>query len=467
VAYASLLQTQRRVLHARIVESLERLYPDRLAEQVERLAHHALRGEVWDKAVSYCQQAGARAYNRTAFREAVACYEQALQALQQLPTNPDRLAQAIDLRLALASALAPLGEYGGLLARMEEAEALARALDDQTRLGWALVRMAPTLRMQPDLNRGMAVCQQALAIAITLGDRLLHAAASHRLALAYYAKGDYSQAAALLRHNVEVLAPGPHLYITSRAWLGLVLSRLGVFAEGRHYGEEALRLAMGDNDGQTLIIAYGCLSYLYLSQGELEHAVQGCIRGLALCRTHDSRDWSQGFAAGLGYAYALTGRLTEGRTLLEAALRESSHIGALFAHSLYVVWLSEVCCLVGCLDEARAYAYQALALARRHVAHGREAVALQQLGVIHAHAEAADTMQAEAYYRQALALAEELGMRPLQAHCHFGLGTLYNQTGQMECARAALSTAIDLYRTMDMTFWLPQAEAALAQVEGR
>ena len=75
--------------------------------------------------------------------------------------------------------------------------------------------------------------------------------------------------------------------------------------------------------------------------------------------------------------------------------------------------------------------------------------------------------QAEAHYRQALALAEELGMRPLQAHCHRGLGTLYAKIGRREQARAELSTAIELYRAMDMTFWLPQAEAALAQVEGR
>jgi hypothetical protein len=66
---------------------------------------------------------------------------------------------------------------------------------------------------------------------------------------------------------------------------------------------------------------------------------------------------------------------------------------------------------------------------------------------------------------QAIALAEELGMRPLQAHCHRGLGTLYAAIGQQAHARRELSTAIELYRTMAMTFWLPQAEAALAQVE--
>ena len=74
---------------------------------------------------------------------------------------------------------------------------------------------------------------------------------------------------------------------------------------------------------------------------------------------------------------------------------------------------------------------------------------------------------AAAHYRQALALAVELGMRPLQAHCHRGLGTLYATIGQQEQARAELSAAMALYRSMDMTFWLAQTEAALAQMEGR
>jgi Flp pilus assembly protein TadD len=90
---------------------------------------------------------------------------------------------------------------------------------------------------------------------------------------------------------------------------------------------------------------------------------------------------------------------------------------------------------------------------------------LHQLGVVHAHADPSDVVQAEAYYQRALALADELGMRPLQAHCHSGLGMLYTKTGQQEQARAELSTAMEMYRTMEMTFWLPQVEAALAQME--
>ena len=120
--------------------------------------------------------------------------------------------------------------------------------------------------------------------------------------------------------------------------------------------------------------------------------------------------------------------------------------------------------LAGRLEEAHALAEGALALARAHQERGNEAYALRLLGAIHAHGDHPDVEPAETHYCQALALANELGMRPLQAHCHLGLGTLYSKVGRTEPARVALSTAIDLYRAMDMTFWLPQAEAALVQV---
>jgi len=105
--------------------------------------------------------------------------------------------------------------------------------------------------------------------------------------------------------------------------------------------------------------------------------------------------------------------------------------------------------------------------ARAHQERGHEAYTLRLLGDIARHRDPPDSELAEAHYRQALALADELGMRPLQAHCHLGLGTLYAATGQREQARTELSTAIEMYQSMEMTFWLPETETALAQVEGR
>src|SRR4030095_12299790 len=110
---------------------------------------------------------------------------------------------------------------------------------------------------------------------------------------------------------------------------------------------------------------------------------------------------------------------------------------------------------------------RALDLFRAHKERGHEAWALRLLGEVAAHQDPPEVEPAKNHYRQGLALAEELGMRPLQAHCHLGLGTLYARTGQREQAHTALSTAIAMYRAMDMTFWLPQAEGVLAQVEER
>ena len=186
--------------------------------------------------------------------------------------------------------------------------------------------------------------------------------------------------------------------------------------------------------------------------------------GLALCRASGNRNWLRTIVAGLGSAYALQGRLAEGRALLEEAISEEYPHGRAGRLCRQVAWLSEVCRLAGRGEEAWQHARQALDLARQRKERGNEALALHQLGVVQAHADPPDVAQAEAHYQQALALAEELGMRPLQAHCHLGLGTLYATTGQHEQARAELSAAIELYRGMEMQFWLPQAEATLAQV---
>src|SRR5262249_15946072 len=157
----------------RVVAALEALVGDRVAEQAERLAHHALQGELWDTAVHRCQQAGAQAGARAAFREAVTFFEQAFQALTHLPPPTPTPGPAIGLRLAVAPPLANLGEYGRGLALLGEAEALARELDDRARLGRVLAMIAAARRVTGDNDGAMAAGQQALALAVELGERAL------------------------------------------------------------------------------------------------------------------------------------------------------------------------------------------------------------------------------------------------------------------------------------------------------
>jgi predicted ATPase len=186
VTYGSLLLERRRALHARIVAASERLYADRLTEQAERLAQHAFRGEVWDKAVAYCWQAGTKAYARSALREVAACFEQALAALTHLPASRATQAQAIDLRLDLRTALWALGEIRQMLDHLREAKTLAEALDDQPRLGRVSAYMCRYFREMGDHDSAVESGQHALAVAETLGDFALQVTANHFLGVAYH-----------------------------------------------------------------------------------------------------------------------------------------------------------------------------------------------------------------------------------------------------------------------------------------
>jgi tetratricopeptide (TPR) repeat protein len=251
--------------------------------------------------------------------------------------------------------------------------------------------------------------------------------------------------------------------VLSRTWLAWCLAEVGAFREAIAYGEEGFRIAEAANDPFSLVNANTGIGWVYLHQGALSQAIALLARGLALCQTWNILSWLHTAAGNLGYAYALFGRVTEALPLLEQAASMGSRGG----HALYTARLSEAYLLAGQIAKASTLAAHALALSRDHKERGFQAWALRLLGEIASQSDPPQIESAEAHYQQALTLADELGMRPLVAHCHLGLGKLYLKTGWREQARAELSAAIELYRAMDMTFWLPQAEAALAQVEGR
>ena len=251
VAYDSLLQERRRVLHARIVEALEEFAGDRVAEQVERLAHHALRGEVWDKALTYCRQAGEKAMVRSAYREAVEYFEQALSALPHLPETRTTREQAIDLRFALYAVLMPLGNSGRILACLREAESLAATLDDPRRLRQVALFLPNHFYRIGAYDQAIAAAQRALALATTSGEVGLRAQANYYLGTASQAQGDYRRAIDCFRQTVASLEGTPlderfglpNLpAVLSRAYLAVCYGELGMFAEGKAFGTKGCGL---------------------------------------------------------------------------------------------------------------------------------------------------------------------------------------------------------------------------------
>lgn len=471
VAYGSLLHERRRLLHERIVVALEDLAGDRLNEQVERLAHHALCGEMWDKALLYCRQAGAKAMEHSAHREAVVYFEQALEVLQHLPETLDTEQQAIDLRFALRNALTPLGQFGRINDLLREAEALAEALSDQQRLGQVAAYKSMHCFIMGEHDQAIAAGERALAIATAREDFGLQVVANAYLGSAYYALGDYHWAMDFLRRNVAALE-GDLAYehfgqvgllsVISHIYLVGCLAEVGAFAEGIASGVAGMRIAEAANHTFSLISACEGLGRLYLIKGDLHQAIPLLERSLALCQEAGVPVLFPQVAATLGAAYTLAKRLPEALPLLEQAVGQAASMGTRRAQALLVVWLSTGYCYAGRMAEARAQAQRALEIARERHERGYQAHALRLIGDIARQEKRPQPEPAEAAYREAIALANELSMRPLLAHCHLGLGLLYDQTGQMEAARTCLMTASTHYRALRMTFWLPQIDALLA-----
>ena len=482
VTYGTLLLQRRRELHARIIEVIERLYADRLSQHVERLAYHALRGEVWDRAITYLREVARRAAMRSAYSESLTSFEEALRALGHLPESRDTKAQAIDLRLDSRVVLAPLGQYDRILDYMREAERFARELGDRRRLGLVLADMGARLRNVGDHRRALEASRQALDIASELGDLGLQIEAKYRLAQAHFAVGDLRQATSMFLETVQAFADqSAALELGARdpaldqgalpnffeawphAWLGLLFSHRGRFGEALEHAEQAMQIAERTNHPHTVIESHGALGGVSLERGDLDTAQRVFERGVALLRAGSVSDAN--LLSGLGYAYALSGRLSEALPLLEEAVRSEVSISAMgLGLAVRLSRLSEAYLRAGRADEALRRARSAVELAKKHQERANEAIALRVLAEVTALGDLVDATSAEQQYAGSLALAEELGMRPLSAQCHLGLGKLYRRIGNRQQAEEHLTLALTMYREMDMRFWPQQASAEMREL---
>jgi tetratricopeptide (TPR) repeat protein len=404
----------------------------------------------------------------------VGYFEQALGVLPHIPKTRSTREQAVDLQLALRTALQPSGDSGRMLAALREAEALAEALDDPRRLAQVSGYLSFDFCRRGLYDQATAAAQRALVLTTASGEVILQRQAQQWLGRAYFHQGDYRRAIACFGQTAAtfvgalryerfgaVALPAVH----SRAFLACCHAELGTFTEGRVLGEEGLRIAEEVQHPASLMVASWGIGLLALRQGDLPRALPPLERAMGICQDAPLPVYLPLTAAALGQAYTLGERITDAVPLLTEAMAQAMAMARVDFQTLSSLPLGEAQLLASRLEEAYTLAEHTLALANERQERGDQAYALRLLGDIAVRRDPPERELAEGYYQQALALANELGMRPLQAHCHRSLGTLYGQVGRGQQARAALSTAIELYRAMEMTFWLPQAEAVLAQVE--
>ncbi len=467
VAYNGMLQEHRRELHGRIVDALETLHQDRLGEQVELLAHHALRGELREKAVIYQFQTGVKAARHSAPYNAQGAYEQALTLLKALPASQYTLEQSFEIRLELRAVLSNLGETRKALQCLREAKVLAETLNDDRRRGLVCALMATNGCMHAELDEALANGARALTIAQRIGDSGLRILTETGLTLVHYYRGDYERVVELVTANLASVPDGPGYYTASipgpiyvHCWLIRSLTELGRFVEAGRHAQDMLRLAEPALSAYAVGMAHVTEGWRLLAKGDwtqarplIEHGTAEYRKGNVFLALPHAVASTARILAQVGEAGEALSNLREGEELLERGIAR----GTIDQSGMDYHWLGRAALLLGKLDDAARMADRALQFSPSHP--GYAAHALHLLGDVATHPDQFDAECGEPHYRKALAIAERLGMRPLVAHCHLGLGKLHQHIGEREETCQHLTTATTMYRAMDMRFWLEQAEA--------
>lgn len=473
VAYGGLLNERRKALHAKVVAAIERLYAGPLGEQADTIARHAIRGEVWDKAVDYLREAGLRAHAVGLFQDSLDRFERAFEILPRLSTHPDNTRRRIDARLDLHLPLFLLGQFPRLVRLHQEAEQLARRLGDQPRLGRVAYRMGIYSLMNAEFARSAEYCHLALDIATTTHDRELHILATFTLGAVRWSQAEY-------RAAIDLLLPmlnGPDASLAKRrlgtawcspytggcAWAAWSFASLGDFNSAISYADIGVQAAQVSDHAQAQVIVYTIRATVLILKGAFADALSWCERAIHLAETTMLPVWGAIAYSMWGWALAWSGRSAEGLCYLERGTAGWERVGVKDQLCGFYFRWAEGLFLAGHYVEAERIAAKALEAALAFRERGTEADALRLLGEIAAAGAPPDFDLAADFFARAEVLAGDLGMGPLLARCHLHLGRLARRTGDRARAAEYLMTASARFREMDMRFWLEKAKVALEE----
>ena len=458
-AYNTILIRKRRELHAEILNALEDLERNKHDQIVEWLAYHAFNGEVWDKAFSYLQQAGRKAMDRAAVREAVAHFEQALSVVKQFPESRELLEQAIDLRFDLRNAMWAIAAFEDILVNLSKAEVLARKLEDKRRLGWISVFLSASHWQLGQSEEATEAAHKALETNLEAKDLPLEVGANFYLGCTTITSGDCLKAEQYFSKIAEMLDGDLRLdrcglpfvpSVISRSWLVWSLAERGDFETGGEYAEEAIKIAKEVGHPFNLAHIYYDLGYFYQVRGEINDAVTTLELAMDYVREWSLTYLSPFIMGFLGHSYALSGQIEEGVGLLRQAKLDYQIMGLGLFHSLVTVQFAEALYLSGELDEAHHVAEAGLTLAKNRGEQGHAAHALRLLGEICCDPRAMDLDNAKTSYLSALEIAEKYSMRPMQAHCFAGLGRVAKLQNSLQDYERLIGDANIIFNELGM-----------------
>jgi tetratricopeptide (TPR) repeat protein len=365
-----------------------------------------------------------------------------------------------------------LGDFRQGIQYLEEAKEAAVALNDQGRLGTVFNLMTAHCNLAGNSEQAVNYGEQALEHTKASEHLDLNIVANYFLGVAYHNLGEYDQAVGVLERALSLIGDRKYelfgttgiVSVICRAWLVRGLAQLGKFSEAVPFGDEAIRTATESNHPYSIVYADYAVGVLSLIKGDFEKAITVLERGLKVCDTAEIPVQRPLVASCLGAAYASVGQFDKALQLLESAVKDTASMRRMAGQAMRVAWLSGAYMLSDRMDEAEAFARRGLELAAESKDRGTRAWLLGILGDLKARRAPLSVQQAEAHYEEALNLAQQLGMRPLQAHCRLGLGRVHAGLNDVAQARSELLEAVKLYRAMSMPFWLSRAETALGKL---
>ena len=479
-AAAGRLSAPRRALiHRQIAESLERLSPSDHPPHLE-LGRHYRDGEVWDKALAHFRMAARLAAARSAYEEAVASYSEALDVCRQASSRREIDVARVDVQVELGSALHAVGDVERALDHYRSAEAGAVALGDRGRAAWIIAAMSYAHTSLGQHRTAIEHARRALQVPGGGADNpALRIWVQQSLVRTAYAVGDYQAAVSVARATLDTLADhpadepfGPALLtpvvpsVGVRGLLALALSSRGQFNDALAEGAETVRIAEKVNRSPELAWASYCLGRTVLERGYADQAVEYLERALALTRewepaTPEPRTGLHPLAdvtgATLALAHAATGQLASAINLAAAS------VNAMSSKQLCCVRVLEiqggVLLAAQRFDEATSVASVALETARARGERAHEAWALRLLADIARRQQPGSVEPAVGHFDSALALADQLELRPLRAQCRLERAETLYHAGRHDQIEQSLGLAIEDFRAMEMTGWLRRAEA--------
>jgi DNA-binding SARP family transcriptional activator len=422
VVYGELSVPRRRRAHGQVAAAIEAQHAGDLAPHYGILAVHYREGQVWDRALEFLRAAAAQAAARGVYREAVALFEQALQAGAHLGDDRDARAQAVEIRVELRDLLHTLAEPARAVEHLAHADRLVRALGDDRRRAIVLNKLAHQAWLDGQHARAAALGSELVAAGRALGDGRLEGSGHLRVGQAAHALGDHEVAIDALGSAAKILEGGPAYGIVfgiaslvADMWRTGSLADLGRFDEAVALARRTLAMAEAADHLYSIAYAHLWLGRVHLDRYDLERALPALERSHELVHRWGIADLAPGTAATLGHAWVLAGRAHDGLRLLEPlTLNPKGNSVGRQARK------AEAYAAAGRRADARAIADAALAMARQLGERGNEALLLRILGDLLA---AAEPVGAADCYGRGLALAEALGLRPVAEQCRRGLGT--------------------------------------------